>query len=859
MSQTYLEYTLQNGYIHNWLVAGPHKTALHDLDRFPLDGRKLAIARHYYQADSGISESPVEEASFNIDGSELKWSYWRCLEDHFIDLSEFYHTFHYLRSWAYCEVYWPENEQIVVELTCNGPADLWVNDEHSGRIESFRHQIPQRQRFSISMKAGYNAILVRAEAVAERECPYVIALQLLARRDEELPVRLPSNNPNPERRAILEQAFLAAYLEHDVYQRPEPITVHWPPDFPHSVSLAIRIQRPSGAIFGESQPVAKAGASMDVIKGMQLLDGDYQIRLVPRAEEHYLANMKIDATLPLQVLRNAYSEQPYGSYESRRAEALYDATRREGSIYSEIAKMELGHWHDIKIEVIEETIASINQRADCSDFYMVGLLGMLYRYSDHERFPKQLLPALEACVLNFKYWMDEPGQDAMCYWSENHQILFHACELLAGQLFPDAHFSNAGQNGAWHKAKGERLALRWIQQRAKEGFREWDSNCYFGENVLALSHIADLAEDVNVRESAAIMLDKLFFSLAINSFKGVYGSTHGRTYTGQILGGRMEATAGIGRLLWGMGVFNEHIRGTVAQACARSYSLPPIIEKIALDRREEFWSYERHAGQLQEAYDRANGDWEINKVTYKTPDGMLCSAQDYHAGEAGVQQHIWQATLGPDAVVFVTHPVCIKQDGNHRPGFWHGNGVLPRVAQWKDSLIAHYDLPEDDWMGFTHAYFPIGRFDEYALTERWAFARRGDGYIAIGAAQGLSLVRSGPSAFRELRSYGIRNSWVCLLGRAALDGSFVDFQKAVLALPQKIEPLSVELTNLRGDELRFAWEGPFLVNGEDHPLSDYKHYDNCYCVAELGATFMEIGIDQEAMLLNFALESELAP
>ena len=39
-------------------------------------------------------------------------------------------------------------------------------------------------------------------------------------------------------------------------------------------------------------------------------------------------------------------------------------------------------------------------------------------------------------------------------------------------------------------------------------------------------------------------------------------------------------------------------------------------------------------------------------MTYKTPDYMLCSAQDWLPGELGYQQHIWQATLGPDAVVF---------------------------------------------------------------------------------------------------------------------------------------------------------------------------------------------------------------
>ena len=48
MSVSYLEYQLQNGYIHNWLVAGPHAAPVTDLDHFAGDEYKLLIARHYH-------------------------------------------------------------------------------------------------------------------------------------------------------------------------------------------------------------------------------------------------------------------------------------------------------------------------------------------------------------------------------------------------------------------------------------------------------------------------------------------------------------------------------------------------------------------------------------------------------------------------------------------------------------------------------------------------------------------------------------------------------------------------------------------------------------------------------------------
>jgi hypothetical protein len=87
----------------------------------------------------------------------------------------------------------------------------------------------------------------------------------------------------------------------------------------------------------------------------------------------------------------------------------------------------------------------INQRLDCADFRMVAVIRTLYAYDS--LLSKEIKEYMEQTVFNFKYWMDEPGDDNMCYWSENHQILFAAVEYLAGQLYPDALFFNAGLTG----------------------------------------------------------------------------------------------------------------------------------------------------------------------------------------------------------------------------------------------------------------------------------------------------------------------------------------------------------------------------------------------------------------------------
>jgi len=846
---SYLEYELHDGYIHNWLVAGPQETAISDPDHYTgrEPERKLQIAQQYYTPENLIPQTPVDRESFAIEDTTLTWHYVRCLDDHFVDNSTFYHTWHYLRTWAYTQLHVWEDQEATFILTTNGPADVWVNGEHVHHHAHFHHQQPASVPFIARLRETDdegvgNEILVRFEEVAARECPYVMALRVADIDLEDVEVKVPSATTRTIRHMMLENVFEQACIEEVANYRGKVVNLHWADDLEANFNYDYSIQDSRNRIYVSGQTEAKPGEIADIGHGFRIWQAPFRVVLRAVSQEYAFWDVRYQWDMPFYILDNAYSETPYGTLEERSLEALIYAATQKDNLYAEIAKFELGKWEDVDQDVILQAVARINARGDCSDFDLVGLLGMMYRYMDRDEFPTDLKAPLKDCVLNFKYWHDEPGTDAMCYTTENHSILFHTCEVLAGQLYPDEVFTNTGQTGQWHREKGERLALAWLKRRGTTGFWEWDSNCYFEEDLLALSHLVSLAETEQVLELAAVVIDKMLFTMAVNSYKGVFGSTHGRTYSPMIKSGQLEPTSGICRLMWGQGVYNQHLRGLVAMACS-AYDFPLMIADIATDQREEMWNRERHIIN-------AGGD-AVNKVTYRTPDYMLASAQDYRPGEKGYQQHIWQATFGPDAVVFVNHPPVISEDGAHRPNFWAGNYVLPRVAQWKDALIALYNLPEDDWLGFTHAHFPVYMFDAYEVRDNWAFARKGDGYLALYASTGLSLVKRGPAAYRELRAYGRETVWVCQMGRAAVDGSFETFQNKVLESALDVQGLTVRYTTLRGETLALGWEGAFLRDGEEQPLSGFKHYENPYCVAELPASEMDIRFGDYVMRLVF--------
>ena len=257
---------------------------------------------------------------------------------------------------------------------------------------------------------------------------------------------------------------------------------------------------------------------------------------------------------------------------------------------------------------VRASIALVEARHDCADFALAGLLRVLYLYRDSPLLSPALLADLERAVRGFCYWYDQPGVRGMCFHTENHQILFHSGEVLAGQLFPDAPLTNTGQPGTWHSTHGSELARQWLDQRARFGFAEWLSNCYFEEDLLALLNLYDFAADADLRRRAGAMVDLVLFELALHTFRGVLATTHGRTYAQWIKGGRLEPTAALAWLLFGAGqppggAGASPLRTNLAlMAFATSaYRCPPLLTAIAHDQPEEILCRERHGLDVAEA------------------------------------------------------------------------------------------------------------------------------------------------------------------------------------------------------------------------------------------------------------------
>jgi hypothetical protein len=589
------------------------------------------------------------------------------------------------------------------------------------------------------------------------------------------------------------------------------------------------------------------------------------------------------------------------------------------------------------------TFAKIDALRDTSDFDMLQLVAL---WEGHRgSIAPELRAAIEQRFAGFRYWYTDPLPagvvDDKWFWSENHRIIFHTLEYLAGRALPEATFTITGEPGAVHAERGRQRVEAWLDEKAAWGFSEWHSDVYYQEDIQALTLLAEHGEHAVARK-AAVMLDLFLYDLALHSLHGNNGVTHGRSYMKDKSRAADQDVFGVTKLLFGTSdqpYTSRSDTGATFLAAAERYRLPEAIRRVATSERTyedrthmgapldldepfttnpvsrvpgvsyddvddiPFWwergaltawqtvpatlaTIEQHDlfetslfRPFKPLVDLTGGDpavarqlayqlrcminigvlSEVDTVTWRSPDAMLSSAQDYRPGCFGNQYHAWQATLDEDAVVFTTLP------GNEpRPGdrwvdadlYWSGTGAMPRSAQSGAAAVHLYAprfappgpgaLEAFSYLPFTHAYFPTERFDEVRQVGGWTLGRKGDGYVALWSWRPTSWRAHDPTVtftnglsepFDLVAEGGADNVWISEVGDAATWGSFDDFAAAVTGAAVTVVPRPVGADGLPGGfdvsyaspssgSLALGTTGAFTVDGSEVALHGDNRFDN---------------------------------
>lgn len=876
------QYTLaQDGSIRHWLACGPVTSPLDHLAQavkpngspFGQQARWVlnywawsapskALKLRVYRQLPPFTWQPGELPQLHAQGIDGKpWKYAVAEEDQVIDFSLFNFTPTLMQGWLFALLEVEQAIRLRAELLTIGPARIFLNGAlHTHYAQEFSYVAVQRIPLTLELKAGLNELYLHGEMLGWREARLALGLRFLDQHP--LRVRLPLGDVPAEQWHRAEVGLSALQIRQFAFPKlPGYVWLDAKADTTFSFEAEVELPIPEN-VFAQLKNVQRPKARTQLIlvpgergelpivtevtAGMSGMPGENSLTLRLRPA---------DGT-PLEIHREiwagkiAFSRQPYGDYESRRAEAIAHLAQMPYDVLAAMAALESGKTDRITSEAVALACHFMENRYDCADFYAIGLLALLNRYGDHPALRSQDRQRIEDAFRGFKFWLDEPGLDAMCYFTENHQILFHVAAYLTGQRWPDWVFSNSGWTGKQQMARNRPRIEAWILRRLQGNFSEWDSNAYMTLDAFAMLALVEFADSPRLQEMATALLHKIFFMIVCQSYRGAHGSTHGRCYVTGLKSARVENTSSLQRIAWGMGIFNGETRATSMLALARRYRVPEVIQRIGADVDRVVITRARSRAQFRQQFDMRGDSWDVRTLTYRAPEVMLSAALDYQPGEMGIQEHLWQATLGPEAVVFTTYPGNSQEHGNARPNFWAGSARLPRVAMSGRVVICLYHFEPGIGLGFSHAYFPTMMFDEYCLKGHWAFARSGEGYVALWGDGELILTESGRHAGQELRSRGKGEVWICHVGRAAEDGDFNAFQQKMMQPAPEVENLGVRWTTPEDKTLAFAWEGAMLVDSQPENWDDYPHYENAYTQTAMNVETMTITHEGETLALD---------
>ena len=276
-----------------------------------------------------------------------------------------------------------------------------------------------------------------------------------------------------------------------------------------------------------------------------------------------------------------------------------------------------------------------------------------------------------------------------------------------------------------------------------------------------------------------------------------------------------------------------------------------------------------------------------NVYTYQTFDYSMSTTQAHFAGDYADQHQVFLCTLAGDLTVYHSQPMR----NNTRGQYWVGYGRLPYSVQDENVNISIYQIPQKKGMlephivDYTHAYFPVGLFDEVDLThlaEGYVFGRKGDTYIMLRAlsdgdgtlqfkndmpgvtAEDLASDRdkiktnvkelieaTGEVRYDLIFHGGENHAWITEVASASQEGSFASFVERMLENAVSFEDLTVQYTTA-GKSVQVRFDEYFRINGQNVDV-DYARFDNDYVphAVERKAQTITFCFGGKTLTLNF--------
>lgn len=682
-----------------------------------------------------VDLEPFEPVALNLPGFSRR-----------LDFSDFWHRPTRLARWIRTTLTPPTDGSQPFRLATCGGVQIWVDGKKSAVFEPYTRNSLQESTIDLPLRAAGSDVVLLCEDMAERDTNFIVELTWLG--EGELTSAVPGS-ANPDDIAALMDLARSVRPGKVVFTDADHVELVFGDPVARDVQVAAHVGRSSHlthlpplldltANIGAGSDRVDFGSARDVPDGYH-----------PLALEFSIGETRVERHIAFAVSRGLTPKRRAPNLADRKAEALeYAATHGEPRAGRLLAMLSRGHAFDADARaILQDTLTSINQRKDCADFVLVPLLWLYGAFADD--LPEPDRRAAKSAILNFRYWTDEPGNDAMWFWSENHVLCFHASQYIAGLLFPDDVFPNSGLKGRDHFDLAVKRLGHWFDSIEQHGLAEWNSAAYYPIDFIGLFGLYHWGRG-DIRDRAKALLDRVFQMVALHTIGAVPAGSMGRAYDKELRAGPLTELAPFVTVAFGEGWLNKGV-AALPMFCASDYVPPQQLNGLVNPTD----------GQVVQAH-YVQGYGQTGRLAlHKTAHVQMSACVDGVPGATGHQQHLVdvQFAAAPFARLWVNHPGEDDPWVPARPSYWAGNGVMPRVAMHQNTSLFLSSLPHDAPLKFTHVYAPLSEFDDHILGPDWMVLRSGRGVAIVTSASLITPIRSGPGAGLEFRCDGAITAW----------------------------------------------------------------------------------------------------
>jgi len=459
-------------------------------------------------------------------------------------------------------------------------------------------------------------------------------------------------------------------------------------------------------------------------------------------------------------------------------------------------------------------------------------------------------------------------------FTENHKLQYRTARYLFGQTWADGPRFADGLTPLAGMQEAEAWIYDWINRTVSIGQLEFDSVNYHSLYYICMTTLYDFAKASLMKRRAWMTMQLLIADWAPEYLKGNWIGAHSREKYDQVTHTLLNSGVAIpfGYLYFGDSSYHPELAEPyyVGLAAVQQFSPLAIFGNIATDRSRPYVHRETKAPRR--GFGINTSDLPIWKYSYVTKDYALGSS---YGDITAVENHRWDLTWvskKDGSTCFFINPsysatqllkyfdapadqivgLILRQRPYYKdPNKWVEGSPFEEVFQHENTIIALYDIPEDERHSHVNGFFPKIIARRIVAPDGWIFCATDSIYFAVNAFTEGAWHEQDDHFRLTLNS---RQTGVLMeVAQQSEYTSFDEFQKQIRKNPLQVdmENLRITYTNSNGGNLDFAYRKHRLLNGQKITFENWPLFAGPFVNSKIGSKIIEIQYGEDKVILDF--------